>query len=161
MIRTCLCGPSGSKVPKKRSSTDLLLMNSEGGIFRAEMRFPADYPMSPPTLRFVGDFWHPNGVFALTSVYQDGRVCISILHPPGEDAMSGELPEGMAISSKCLERWLPTQTVSSILLSVISMLGDPNFSSPANVDASVELRRDPSAFKKRLAQIIQKNNSKV
>ena len=42
--------------------------------------------------------------------------------------MSGELPE---------ERWLPTQTVQTIILSVISLLSAPNFSSPANVDASV------------------------
>lgn len=42
--------------------------------------------------------------------------------------MSGELPE---------ERWLPSQTVGTVLLSVISMLNDPNTSSPANVDASV------------------------
>jgi len=42
--------------------------------------------------------------------------------------MSGERPE---------ERWLPTQSVATIMLSVISMLSDPNFSSPANVDASV------------------------
>lgn len=44
--------------------------------------------------------------------------------------MSGELPE---------ERWLPTQTVTTVMLSVISMLSDPNISSPANVDASVGL----------------------
>jgi ubiquitin-conjugating enzyme E2 R len=55
-------------------------------------------------------------------------VCISILHAPGEDALSGELPE---------ERWLPTQTVASVMLSVVSMLSDPNISSPANLDASV------------------------
>jgi hypothetical protein len=61
-------------------------------------------------------------------VYKDGKVCISILHPPGEDEMSGEFAS---------ERWLPTQSVSSVLLSVISMLSDPNPSSPANVDASV------------------------
>lgn len=42
--------------------------------------------------------------------------------------MSGELPE---------ERWLPTQTVTTILLSIISLLSAPNTSSPANVDASV------------------------
>lgn len=42
--------------------------------------------------------------------------------------MSGERPE---------ERWLPTQSVATIMLSVVSMLNDPNFSSPANVDASV------------------------
>jgi ubiquitin-conjugating enzyme E2 R len=61
-------------------------------------------------------------------VFADGKVCISILHPPGEDEMSGERPE---------ERWLPTQSVATIMLSVVSMLNDPNFSSPANVDASV------------------------
>jgi ubiquitin-protein ligase len=61
-------------------------------------------------------------------VYTDGKVCISILHPPGVDEMSGELPE---------ERWLPTQTVTTILLSIISLLSAPNTSSPANVDASV------------------------
>lgn len=37
------------------------------------------------------------------------------------------------------ERWLPTRSVGTILLSVISMLSQPNFSSPANVDASVIL----------------------
>ena len=62
------------------------------------------------------------------TVYPDGRVCISILHPPGEDEMSGE---------DASERWLPTQSVSSVLLSVLSLLADPNTSSPANVDASV------------------------
>lgn len=35
------------------------------------------------------------------------------------------------------ERWLPVHTVETILLSVISMLADPNFESPANVDAAV------------------------
>lgn len=35
------------------------------------------------------------------------------------------------------ETWRPIQTVESILVSVCSMLSDPNFSSPANVDASV------------------------
>ncbi len=44
---------------------------------------------------------------------------------------------------KCYqERWLPVHTVETILLSVISMLADPNYESPANVDAAVsEFRR--------------------
>jgi len=103
----------------------------QGGIFQAKMEFPKDYPMSPPKLRFVSEFWHPN-------VYPDGRVCISILHPPGEDALNpDERPE---------ERWLPTQTVSTIMLSVISMLNAPNINSPANVDASVEWRDQRPRF---------------
>jgi len=117
-----------------------------GGIFQLIMQFPSDYPMSPPSLRFTSEFWHPN------VYYPDGKVCISILHPPVADEMSGELPE---------ERWLPTQTVSTVLLSVISMLGDPNYSSPANVDASVECRRNFDAYKKRIAKLVEKANRDV
>jgi ubiquitin-conjugating enzyme E2 R len=51
--------------------------------------------------------------------------------------MSGEKAE---------ERWNPTQSVESILLSVISLINDPNCSSPANVDAGVLYRNDREAF---------------
>lgn len=117
----------------------------EGGIFQLAMKFPSDYPMSPPTVTFISDFWHPN-------VYPDGKVCISILHPPGVDEMSGELPE---------ERWLPTQTVTTILLSIISLLSAPNTSSPANVDASVEWRKSPSGYKERCRVLVEKANKNV
>ena len=46
-------------------------------------------------------------------VYPDGKVCISILHTPGDD------PTGYESSS---ERWSPVQSVEKILLSVVSML---------------------------------------
>jgi ubiquitin-conjugating enzyme E2 R len=117
----------------------------EGGIFQLLMKFPNDYPMSPPVVTFVSDFWHPN-------VYTDGKVCISILHPPGADEMSGELPE---------ERWLPTQTVTTILLSIISLLNAPNTSSPANVDASVEWRKSPESYRERIRVLVDKANKNV
>merc|ERR1719317_1266441 len=97
----------------------------EGGYFKAIIRFPGDYPFSPPTFKFVSRMWHPN-------VFSNGEVCISILHPPVADVTSGELPQ---------ERWNPTQNVRTILMSVISMLNEPNTSSPANVDASVMFRK--------------------
>jgi ubiquitin-protein ligase len=105
----------------------------EGGVFKGLMHFPEDYPNSPPKLKFFSDFWHPNGIptedifLNFNSVYPDGTVCISILHTP--DPMNPE--------EKAEECWRPIQTVESILVSVCSMLADPNFSSPANVDASV------------------------
>lgn len=55
-------------------------------------------------------------------------MCISILHEPGDDKFGYE---------KASERWLPVHTVETILISVISMLADPNDESPANVDAAV------------------------
>lgn len=97
----------------------------QGGYFKAHIRFPTDYPYSPPTVRFQTKVWHPN-------VYENGDLCISILHPPVDDPQSGELP---------CERWNPTQNVRTILLSVVSLLNEPNTSSPANVDASVMYRR--------------------
>lgn len=48
-----------------------------------------------------------------SAVYPDGRVCISILHAPGDDPMGYE---------SSAERWSPVQSVEKILLSVVSML---------------------------------------
>ncbi|PPS18434.1 hypothetical protein GOBAR_AA02138 [Gossypium barbadense] len=92
----------------------------EGGFFNAIMSFPPNYPNSPPTVKFTSEIWHPN--------YPDGRVCISILHPPGDD------PNGYELAS---ERWMPVHTVESIVLSIISMLSSPNDESPANVEAAL------------------------
>ena len=47
------------------------------------------------------------------TVYPDGRVCISMLHAPGDDPMGYE---------SSAERWSPVQSVEKILLSVVSML---------------------------------------
>lgn len=55
---------------------------------------------------FTCEMFHPN-------IYPDGRVCISILHAPGDD------PTGYETSA---ERWSPVQSVEKILLSVVSML---------------------------------------
>lgn len=72
--------------------------------------------------------WFLIFLFLLLSVAKNGDVCISILHEPGEDKFGYEKPE---------ERWLPIHTVETIMISVISMLADPNSDSPANVDAAV------------------------
>lgn len=95
----------------------------------------------PPKMSFTSDIWHPN-------VYKNGDVCISILHDPGEDKYGDEKPE---------ERWSPIHTVGTIALSVISMLSDPNDSSPANVDAAKEWREDPAAFTKRVKRCVRRS----
>lgn len=65
----------------------------------------------------------------LPTVYEDGKVCISILHPPGEDRYNEQ--------ETAEERWRPIIGVEAIIISVISMLSDPNDTSPANIDAAV------------------------
>ena len=84
----------------------------KGAYIKARMKFPADYPSSPPTLTFTTPMWHPN-------VYANGELCLSILHQPIDDPSSGELAS---------ERWNITQNVRTILLSVQSILDAPNIS---------------------------------
>ncbi|XP_076354467.1 ubiquitin-conjugating enzyme E2 R1-like isoform X2 [Tachypleus tridentatus] len=79
----------------------------------------------------VAIFGPPNTLYE-GGYFKNGDLCVSILHPPIDDPQSGELP---------CERWNPTQNVRTILLSVISLLNEPNTFSPANVDASVMYRR--------------------
>jgi ubiquitin-protein ligase len=33
-------------------------------VFPAELKFPRDYPLMPPTMKFTCDLWHPNGTNA-------------------------------------------------------------------------------------------------
>ncbi|KND02364.1 ubiquitin-conjugating enzyme E2-18 kDa [Spizellomyces punctatus DAOM BR117] len=102
----------------------------EGGVFSATLTFPKDYPLSPPVMKFTCPMFHPN-------VYADGTVCISILHPPGDDPNMYE---------HASERWSPVQSVEKILLSVVSMLAEPNDESGANVEASKMWREDRKKF---------------
>lgn len=66
---------------------------------------------SIPTVKIIHN--HSSSAFSFFLVYPDGRVCISILHPPGDD------PNQYESSS---ERWSPVQSIEKILLSVVSML---------------------------------------
>mmetsp|Transcript_41444 Transcript_41444/g.110900 ORF Transcript_41444/g.110900 Transcript_41444/m.110900 type:complete len:97 (+) Transcript_41444:316-606(+) len=84
-------------------------------------------------MKFVTPIWHPN-------VYPSGEVCISILHEPGDDITNPQEPAEL--------RWSPVHSVESIVLSVISMLSDPNGESPANPDAAKQWREDRKRFQR-------------
>ena len=51
------------------------------------------------------------------------------------------------------ERWRPILGVEAILVSVISMLNDPNIESPANLDASVQFRDDYDNYKRQVRKL--------
>lgn len=147
-------------------------------MFPAELKFPKDYPLAPPTMKFLADMWHPNGMVPFISpskayiyshnglshversnknehflkrlveeetkrnvhlVYPSGLVCISILHPPGDDPNHYE---------HASERWSPIQSVEKILISVMSMLAEPNDESPANVEAAKMWRERRDEYEK-------------
>lgn len=82
----------------------------DGMRFTLELQFPDVYPLQPPIVTFTPSCFHPN-VDA-----QDGRICLNILN------------EG--------EGWSPSFDVGTVLLSIQSLLGDPNTDSPLNVPAA-------------------------
>lgn len=169
----------------------------EYGCFTARMSFPQDYPLSP--VRILGNIapfltwllivsayfdsqrsglWLRCGIqtcikadklvhcslsrYCIHGNFQrDGEVCISILHPPGAD------PTGYESSN---ERWSPVQSISTILLSIMSLLAEPNNESPANVEgitfcnflwelqcvaAAKMCREQPDEFSKRVRQTVE------
>ncbi|CAG9137443.1 unnamed protein product [Plutella xylostella] len=107
----------------------------EGGIFPAKLIFPSDYPLSPPKMQFVCEILR-------------GRSSVHL-----DPACAGDDPMGYESSS---ERWSPVQSVEKILLSVVSMLAEPNDESGANVDAAKMWREDRAQFNSIADRIVKK-----
>jgi len=78
-----------------------------GHTYKLSMRFPADYPFTAPTVRFETGIFHPN-------VDHHGNICLDILK----------------------ENWSAIYNVRTILLSIQSLLGEPNNDSPLNAFAA-------------------------
>lgn len=113
----------------------------EGGCYRATLKFPQDYPYSPPRFTINSSFWHPNVYYGDD---KSGDVCISILHAPGVDEQNSIETASM--------RWTPIQSIEKVLISIVSLLSDPDSSdagAPANVDALVQFRKDKAGFIRR------------
>jgi ubiquitin-conjugating enzyme E2 A len=97
----------------------------ENGVFDIKLSFDNDYPVKPPSVKFLSKMFHPN-------IYRDGFICIDILQ----------------------SEWSPAQNVRTILLSILSLLTDPNPSSPANSDASKLFMNDYTEYCKRVKELL-------
>lgn len=113
----------------------------EGGIFKCQFKFPPTYPNNAPEFKFITSFPHPN-------IYIDGKVCISILHE-GKDEYGYE---------DISERWNPSHGVNSVLMSILYMLNNPNFESPANVNASILWKNNFEQYKLLIYNIVSKSH---
>jgi len=91
----------------------------EGGIFQLSVTFPADYPFKPPKLSFLTPIYHPN-------ISADGQICVDILG----------------------DGWGPALTLGRVLLSLISLLSDPNPANPLRPEVATQLKTDRAAYEK-------------
>jgi len=103
----------------------------DGLVYKLSLNFPNGYPFTAPTVKFITPCFHPN-------VDSYGNICLDILK----------------------DKWSALYDVRTILLSIQSLLGDPNNDSPLNGQAAT-LWIDQVAYKKKLLEEFSAAGNKV
>ncbi|XP_019098827.1 PREDICTED: ubiquitin-conjugating enzyme E2 29-like isoform X2 [Camelina sativa] len=99
---SCSAGPTGEDMFQWQAT--IMGPNESpysGGVFLVNIHFPPDYPFKPPKVVFRTKVFHPN-------INSNGNIWLDILK----------------------DQWSPALTISKVLLSVCSLLTDPNPDDP-------------------------------
>jgi len=114
----CIAGPRGDNM----YLWDAMIVGPTetpyaGGIFKLEIHFPTDYPFKPPKVVFNTKIYHPN-------ISTNGSICLDILK----------------------DQWSPALTISKVLLSICSLLSDPNPKDPLMPEIADEYIRNRKMY---------------
>ena len=79
----------------------------EGGIFFLNIKFPSDYRFKPPKITFTTRIFHPN-------INANGAISLDVI----------------------MHQFSPALTIDKVLISISSLLSDPNPDDPINYEAA-------------------------
>ena len=101
----------------------------EGGIFNLSIQIPQEYPHVAPKIKFLNKMFHPN-------IYKNGCICLDILQ----------------------NKWSPVYDIRTVLISIQSLLTDPNVNSPANTEASKLYSSNIKEYNKKVRSYVDNND---
>ena len=103
----------------------------EGIKYIVSLKLGKEYPMKPPTVKFVSKIFHPN-------VGSGGSICLDILQ----------------------NKWSPAMSIANIITSLQLLLQEPNPSSPLNGEAARLFNSDKVGYAAKVREVSGKTYKK-
>lgn len=99
----------------------------DGYRFKLSIQIPKNYPYTAPSFKFITPIYHPN-------ISESGDICLDILK----------------------NQWTPILNIKSTLISIISLLSDPNPNDPLRSEAANLYKTDKKKYERTVRDQLKK-----